>query len=231
MSVATQTNDHPKSVRRLVHWWRDWIRRRAAAAELDRFGQAGVERLAQDLAMGRADLRILAGKWPTHLNLLSRRMEELDLDGAEIARVKPEVARDLQRVCSLCASQRKCRHDLVRNPSAPAWQAYCPNAARSPPSSLSAPSADARRLRMSPEYCIRTGSTAVAVAVFLLSASDSALAESPMERRGLRFVRLHGAQCHAMDKVGESPLAMAPPFRTLHLKYPVADLQPPLVPA
>jgi cytochrome c len=82
---------------------------------------------------------------------------------------------------------------------------------------------------MSPEYCIRTGSTAVAVAVFLLSASDSALAESPMERRGLRFVRLHCAHCHAIDKIGENPLAIAPPFRTLHLKYPVADLQRPLV--
>jgi hypothetical protein len=128
MSISTQTDDHPKSVRRLVHWWRDWIRRRAAAAELDRCGPTGVERLAQDLAVGQADLRILAGKWPTHLNLLSRRMEELKLNGAEVARVEPEVARDLQRVCSLCESQRKCRHDLVRNPSAPAWQAYCPNA-------------------------------------------------------------------------------------------------------
>lgn len=76
---------------------------------------------------------------------------------------------------------------------------------------------------------IRRGSAAVALGVLLWSASDPALAESPAERRGLRFVRLHCAQCHAIDKVGESPLAIAPPFRTLHLKYPVADLQRPLV--
>ena len=57
---------------------------------------------------------------------------------------------------------------------------------------------------------------------------DPALAQSPAERRGLRFVRLHCTQCHAIDKVGASPLATAPPFRTLHLKYPVADLQRPL---
>src|SRR5262245_52827013 len=50
----------------------------------------------------------------------------------------------------------------------------------------------------------------------------------PAERRGLRFVRLNCARCHAIDKVGESPLAMAPPFRTLHLRYPVTDLQRPL---
>jgi mono/diheme cytochrome c family protein len=50
----------------------------------------------------------------------------------------------------------------------------------------------------------------------------------PSERRGLRFVRMHCSRCHAITQVGESPLASAPPFRTLHLKYPVADLQRPL---
>jgi cytochrome c len=50
----------------------------------------------------------------------------------------------------------------------------------------------------------------------------------PAERRGLRFVRMHCSRCHAIDQVGESPLATAPPFRTLRLKYPVADLQRPL---
>jgi cytochrome c len=43
---------------------------------------------------------------------------------------------------------------------------------------------------------------------------------------------LHGspcARCHAIGPVGESPLAKAPPFRTLHLRYPVSDLQRPLL--
>ena len=128
MSLSLQTNDDTRSVRRLVHWWREWIYRRRTMADLDRCGSAGVERVARDLAMGKADLCILAGKWPASLNFLSRRMEELKLDGTEIPRVEPEVVRDLQRVCSLCSSQRKCRHDLVRNPADPAWQEYCPNA-------------------------------------------------------------------------------------------------------
>ena len=68
----------------------------------------------------------------------------------------------------------------------------------------------------------------IALGVILLCASESAIAESPAERRGLRFVSLHCAECHAIDKVSESPLAIAPPFRTLHLKYSVADLQRPL---
>jgi hypothetical protein len=33
---------------------------------------------------------------------------------------------------------------------------------------------------------------------------------------------------HAIDKVSESPLRLAPPFRTLHERYPVEFLQEPL---
>jgi cytochrome c len=67
-----------------------------------------------------------------------------------------------------------------------------------------------------------------ALAAILLCASASSSAQSPAERRGFRFIRIHCSMCHAIDKGGESPLANAPPFRTLHLKHPVADLQRPL---
>jgi len=68
----------------------------------------------------------------------------------------------------------------------------------------------------------------IALSTIALYAGEVAVAESPAERRGLRFARLHCAPCHAIDRVGESPLPIAPPFRTLRLKYPVADLQRPL---
>jgi cytochrome c len=79
---------------------------------------------------------------------------------------------------------------------------------------------------------------ALLLGILALSAVDAALAQPlpkqfdptviPAERRGLRLVRMHCSRCHAIDQVGESPLATAPPFRELHLKYPVADLQRPL---
>jgi cytochrome c len=61
-----------------------------------------------------------------------------------------------------------------------------------------------------------------------LSASEPPFALSPSQRRGFRLVSFHCARCHAVDKVSESPLAKAPALRTLHLKYPVSDLQRPL---
>jgi len=48
---------------------------------------------------------------------------------------------------------------------------------------------------------------------------------SPTEQRGLVFVRVHCARCHSIDKLSPSPLKIAPPFRTLHERYPVESLQ------
>jgi cytochrome c len=49
--------------------------------------------------------------------------------------------------------------------------------------------------------------------------------EAASEQRGFVFARTHCAQCHAIDKVSESPLKIAPPFRTLHQKYPIENLE------
>ncbi len=35
----------------------------------------------------------------------------------------------------------------------------------------------------------------------------------------------HCSRCHSVDKVSGSPLKIAPPFRTLHTRYPVESLQ------
>jgi len=51
---------------------------------------------------------------------------------------------------------------------------------------------------------------------------------SPAAQRGLVIVRTNCSRCHAIGKVGESPLPIAPPLRTLHERYPVEDLQEPL---
>jgi cytochrome c len=70
----------------------------------------------------------------------------------------------------------------------------------------------------------------VASTAILMCAIEPAFAEaSAAERRGLIFVHENCSRCHAIGPVGESPLAKAPPFRTLHLRYPVSDLQRPLL--
>ena len=58
----------------------------------------------------------------------------------------------------------------------------------------------------------------------LIALPSAAGAQSPAEQRGLTFVHTNCARCHSIDKIGPSPLQAAPPFRDLHLRYPVESL-------
>jgi cytochrome c len=69
---------------------------------------------------------------------------------------------------------------------------------------------------------------AIVVSALMLASAGPAAAQSPAAQRGLTFVRVHCAQCHSTDVVSESPLKIAPPFRDLHLRYPVESLARPL---
>ena len=68
-----------------------------------------------------------------------------------------------------------------------------------------------------------------ALVVLVLDGVAAAETQSPAVQRGLIFVRVNCAQCHAVDKISESRLKIAPPFRALHLKYPVETLRKPLL--
>jgi cytochrome c len=60
--------------------------------------------------------------------------------------------------------------------------------------------------------------------LFTLLSIAPALAASPSEERGKTFALNNCARCHSIDRVTQSPLKIAPPFRTLHKRYPVETL-------
>lgn len=49
-------------------------------------------------------------------------------------------------------------------------------------------------------------------------------AQDAAVERGRAFAEANCSRCHAVGPVGDSPLPKAPPFRTLHQRYPVEDL-------
>jgi cytochrome c len=67
------------------------------------------------------------------------------------------------------------------------------------------------------------------MALFLALPGAAAAQMSPSEQRGQIFVRANCSNCHATDRMSASPLKIAPPFRELHLRYPVESLQEALV--
>ncbi len=67
----------------------------------------------------------------------------------------------------------------------------------------------------------------IATLALVLTLNETTAAEvlSPAAQRGLTLVRANCAGCHAIDKFSESTLKIAPPFRVLHVKYPVESLR------
>src|SRR5262245_38365264 len=123
------TETRPGFVHQLARWWRGCAAKRRTVAALADCGPAETARIAHDVGVsGAAELRVLAGKWPNSAeDLLSQRMRQIKLDAAEIVRVEPQVLRDLERVCTLCASKRRCSRDFAKEQSPSSWPAYCPN--------------------------------------------------------------------------------------------------------
>lgn len=64
------------------------------------------------------------------------------------------------------------------------------------------------------------------VALAIVSAAFPGAAQAePDIQRGRDLVQTHCAECHATGATGESPLALAPPFRDLHRRYAVEHLE------
>jgi mono/diheme cytochrome c family protein len=59
---------------------------------------------------------------------------------------------------------------------------------------------------------------------FTLAMLTQATAASPDEQRGKTFALNNCARCHSIDRVTPSPLKIAPPFRTLHKRYPIETI-------
>ena len=76
------------------------------------------------------------------------------------------------------------------------------------------------------EHDVRWTVRAIAGAIL---AADLLLPWSPATassvEQGRRLALLYCAKCHSTDKVSPSPFKIAPPFRTLHERYPIEMLQ------
>jgi mono/diheme cytochrome c family protein len=65
-------------------------------------------------------------------------------------------------------------------------------------------------------------------AAFAALLTTSAIAQpvlEPAAQRGLTIAKTYCVRCHSIDRVTASPLSIAPPFRTLHKKYPIENLE------
>jgi hypothetical protein len=125
MTIESMTGSSPWLWTWIAGWWQAKARQR----EMDNLDPGVASDLSRELGTSVGELRTLAGKWPdSSRELLTRRLQALDVDPAELARKEPAAARDLAVHCVLCADQTRCRDDLDHKPDGPAWRGYCVNA-------------------------------------------------------------------------------------------------------
>lgn len=116
---------HLANLQRLVERLRDRWRQRGELAAMD---GSELERLAAELGMTSRDIHHLVGLGPDAAALLYCRLAALGITRADVERVAPGLARDLERTCACCNHKHTCENDLDSRPNATDWQDYCPNA-------------------------------------------------------------------------------------------------------
>ena len=124
MQIKSRLNPLAESITAFTEARKAFWRKRAAVNELADCDAREVARVAQDLGISAADLRVLASRDKTAADLLNRRLETLRLDPTS---VDPALMRDLQRCCSNCDTKQLCAHELEDKPKGASWPKYCPN--------------------------------------------------------------------------------------------------------
>ena len=108
-----------------------WLQKRRqirlCTLRLDQCDSTELAALAKDVGVTPRELRRMARLGPDAAKLLYQRMGALHLDANAIAAHEPGVMRDLERLCSTCASKGRCQRDLVHDKDDPVWRQYCPN--------------------------------------------------------------------------------------------------------
>lgn len=121
-------SEEPRSARAISYLsrFRQWWRRRI---ELDAMDRCELERIAGDLGMSGAELKVLAARGPHAADQLHERMHLLGVTRADVERLAHGLMWDLERTCARCSQKGTCKRELATHPHDRSWEGYCPNAA------------------------------------------------------------------------------------------------------
>jgi len=111
--------------------FRNWVYHRQLISQcrqrLDACDNNEMARISQDVGLSPHELREMAELGPDAAKQLLDRMAVLHLDADALAKSEPSTLRDMQRLCSSCATKGRCQRDLLLTPDDPMWRHYCPN--------------------------------------------------------------------------------------------------------
>ena len=106
----------------------DWLRGHAAGSDLAMLSPEELRHMAEDLSLAETDLRSLA-RGRDNSALTGRMMRAHGLDPDRVRHAYVTLMRDVERVCTQCKSEARCRRELDAGTALVHCREYCPNAA------------------------------------------------------------------------------------------------------
>jgi hypothetical protein len=112
---------------RLGTWWQDAAERRRLAREFARLDERDVARVLADIGCSRDDLNAIIANAPLSRPLLEGMIARLGIDGAYAA-LEAGAVREIERRCTTCSAQSRCRTWLRGSGGREDYKEFCPNA-------------------------------------------------------------------------------------------------------
>jgi hypothetical protein len=109
--------------RRLGQLWQGHL----ALKELRQLDPVARAATARDIGVSVGRLERLAASGRRDTQQVTRLLNALGIDRAQLERAEPQVARDLEIGCAECGSERRCERDLDAGRSPREFHKYCPN--------------------------------------------------------------------------------------------------------
>jgi hypothetical protein len=125
--MTVQEQPYP-TVTRMIDLFGEWLKHRRELREMRDIDAANFGQIASDLRISSADLEALVRQGPHAADELPKMLTALGVDKGDLARSEPLVLRDMERVCSMCISKRRCDRDLAAGTAAAHYEEYCGNA-------------------------------------------------------------------------------------------------------
>src|SRR4051812_20074954 len=117
--MTIRPNDLPKLPWRgaLAGWVRAVASRFVNDGELEGLDRTELAQIARDLNLSPAELRAIWIGSNQSAGLLNKRVAEFGLSAQALQKRHPEVLRDLQRLCGMCSSEKRCTGEFAERGS------------------------------------------------------------------------------------------------------------------
>jgi hypothetical protein len=124
---ATQSPYYLLAFDRLAHFVAATRRKWRSSRDLQALAPSELSLIATDLGLTESQLRKLVLKGETFPEALRQMAAALEIGDSKLES-DPSLRRDMQALCSLCDSKRRCQRELRNGSAAAHYREFCPNA-------------------------------------------------------------------------------------------------------